>query len=134
VIAATRNLEDRQKYESRRRVANLGQKNLKLEMASETREATFNYSELKEVIALTGFFDGLINQLTIIQDMETAMQYERLSVPERLDQLEGELKVGRIGDPPGLVPMLDKLIQNERIFDYARQHAQQLKSQILVAR
>lgn len=134
IIAATRNLADRQKYESKRKVANLGHKHITLEMGSETREADFNYSELKEVTALTTFFDGLVNQQTFIQEIEAATQYERLSIPERLDQLESELRVGRIGDPPGLVPMLDKLIQNERVLDFAREHAQQMKSQILVSK
>jgi hypothetical protein len=132
VIAATRNLAEREKYESKRRVANLGRKHITLEMASETREAEFNYSDLKEVNALTAFFDGLINQQTIILDLGTAAQYERLSIPERLDMLQNEIKAGRIGDPPGLVPALDKLVQDSRILDYARAHAQQLKSQILV--
>ena len=134
VIAATRNLADRQKYESKRRVANLGRKHITLETASETREAEFNYSELKEVNALTAFFDGLLNQQSIILDLGTASQYERLSIPERLDQLEAEIKAGRIGDPLGLVPTLEKIVQDSRILDYARQHAQQLKSQILVGR
>ena len=66
VIAATHNLADRQKYESKRKVANLGRKHITLEMPSETREADFNYSDLKEVNALTTFFDGLINQQTFI--------------------------------------------------------------------
>jgi len=134
VIAGTRNLADRQKYESKRKVANLGHKHITLEMASETREADFNYSDLKEVNALTMFFDGLINQQTFIQELETATQYERLSIPERLDQLESEIRVGRIGDPPGLIPALDKLIQNERVLDFAREHAQQMKSQILISK
>ena len=134
IIAATRNLEDREKYESKRRVANLGRKHLTLDMASEKREADFNYSDLKEVIALTAFFDGLINQLTIMQDIESAIRYERLSIPERLDHLEDEIKIGRIGDPQGLIPGLDKIILDERILEYARQHAQQMKSQILVSK
>ena len=134
VIEGTRNLADRQKYESKRRVANLGHKHITLEMASEKREADFNYSDLKEVNALTTFFDGLINQLTIVQELEAATQYERLSIPERLDRLETDLKLGRIGDPAGLIPALDKLIANDRVLDYARQHAQQMKSQILVAK
>jgi hypothetical protein len=134
VIAATQNLKDRDKYESRRRVANLGKKYLTLEMPSEKREAAFNYSDLKEVNTLATFFDGLINQITIMQDIEAAARYERLSVPERLDQLENEIKIGRIGDPQGLVPGLDKIIEDQRILEYARQHAQQMKSQILISK
>ena len=134
IIAATQNLKDREKYESKRRVANLGKKYLTLEMPTEKREAEFNYSDLKEVNALSTFFDGMINQITIMQDMQTAARYERLSVPERLDQLENEIKIGRIADPLSLVPGLDKIILDEGILEYARQHAQQMKSQILVAK
>jgi hypothetical protein len=134
IIAATQNLKDREKYESKRRVANLGRKHITLEMASEKREAEFNYSDLKEVNALTAFFDGLINQVTIMQDIEAAARYERLSVPERLEQLENEIKIGRIADPQGLIPALDKIIEDQRILEYARQHAQQMKSQILVSK
>src|SRR5688572_7588314 len=133
-IAATRNLEGREKYETTRRVANLGRKHLTLELPSETRVAEFNYSDLKEVDALARFFDGLINQITLVQDLESAVRYERLSVPDRLDQLEEQIKIGRIGDPHGLVPALDKLILDERILEYARQHAQQMKNQILVSK
>ena len=134
VVAATRNLADREKYESKRKVANLGRKHITLEMGSETREAEFNYSDLKEVNTLTTFFDGLINQQVLISDLEMALQYERLSVPERLDQLEGEIKSGRIADPQSLIPVLDKIVQNERVVDYARNHAQQLKSQVLISK
>jgi hypothetical protein len=131
-IKATRNLSDRDKYESKKKVANLGRKHLVLELASEKRETEFNFSELKEVNALLTFLDGLLNQQTIVADLVLAAQYERLSIPEKLDLLERELKVGRIGDPQGLIPSLDKIIQDQRILAYAREHAQQLK--VLVSR
>lgn len=133
-IAATRNLEDRKKYESKKKVANLGRKHFILEMSSETREAEFNYSDLKEVNALATFLDAFLNQQVLIANMEIAAQYERLSIPERLDELQSQLKIGRIGDPHGLIPILDKLIQNERILEYARDHARQLKDQIIAAK
>lgn len=134
IIAATKNLQDREKYESKRRVANLGRKHITLELPGETRTAEFNYSDIKEVDAMARFFDGLINQITLIQELESAARYERLSVPEKLDHLEGEIKVGRLGDPHGMVPALDKLIQDDRILQYARQHAQELKNQILTSK
>jgi len=133
-IAATRNLEDRQKYESRKKVANLGRKLLTLELPTEKREAEFNYSDLKEVNALASLLDAFLNQQVLISSMEIAAQYERLSIPERLDDLQSQLKFGRIGDPQGLIPVLDKLIQNERILEYARDHARQLKEQIIAAK
>ena len=134
VIAATRNLADRKNYETKKKVANLGRKHITLEMPSETREAEFNYSDYKEVNALAAFFDGLLLQETLSLDMRMAAQYQRLTIPEHLDRLEMELRGGRIADPPGLIPALDRIIDDTRILDYARQHAQKLKSQILTSR
>ena len=132
VIAATNNLENGKNYETKRKVADLGRKHVSLEMSSGTREADFNYSDLKEVNALSAFFDALLNQQTLALDLETAIRYERLSVPQRLDQLEDELKVGRIGDPEGLIPLLDKISEDKQVLDYARQHAQQIKNRVLL--
>jgi hypothetical protein len=130
VIAGTNNLESRQNYESKRKVADLGRKRLTLEMPSGNREADFNYSDLKEVNALATFFDGLLNQQTIALDLDSAIRYERLSVPQRLEQLESELKAGRIGDPGGLIPLLERIAQDQRVLDYAREHAQKLRNRI----
>jgi hypothetical protein len=130
-LAATRNLADAEKYESSKRVANLGMKVLVLDLGSETKEAKYNYSELKDVIALTTLFDALLNQYVMSADIELAARYQRLSIPEYLDELDRQLKAGRFGDPPGLIPVLDGLIVNDRILQYAREHAQELKDRIL---
>ena len=73
-------------------------------MASGRREATFNFSTRKEVIELATFFEGLINQETIGFDIDTALQFERLSIPQRLEHIEKELRANRISDPPRLFP------------------------------
>src|SRR5688572_22788545 len=66
VLNGTKFLADAAKYESNRKVADLGRKVLTLEMPSGRREAQFNYSDLKEVNALAQFFDGLLNQETLV--------------------------------------------------------------------
>jgi hypothetical protein len=132
VIAATNNLADGKNYETRKKVADLGRKHLTLEMPGGPREADYNYSDLKEVNTLTTFFDGLLNQQTLSLDLDTAIRFERLSVPQRLNQLEEELKASRIGDPEGLIPLLDKIAQDQRVLEYARQHAEQIKNRVLL--
>jgi hypothetical protein len=86
---------------------------------------------LKEVNALAVFFDGLLNQQSMVFDIENAIRYERLSVPERLDQMDNEIKSGRIGDPHGLIPLLDRIIQDDRVLQYAREHAQRMKTRVM---
>ena len=131
LVAATRNLEERERYESKRKVANLGRKHITLELTAETREAEFNYSDIKEVNALSTFFDSLINQETLVAGLDTAARYDRLSIPERLEELESQLRIDRLADPKALVPALDRIIQNDQILDYARENALRLKNQIL---
>ena len=130
VLTGTNFLADGKNYESKRKVADLGRKHLILETPSGRREAEFNFSELKEVSALSSFFEGIINQETMTFDLNNAIQYDRLSVPKRLDDLERELKANRIGDPRGLIPVLDKIDQDSRLVNYARSHARRLKEEI----
>jgi hypothetical protein len=131
IIAATDNLEQGDSYESNRRVADLGLKTLVLEMPEGRREAKFNFSTRKEVTDLVTFFDGLINQETLGFDIDTALQFERLSIPQRLDDIENELRANRISDPPRLIPVLEKIEQDERLVNFARTRAGRLKEQIL---
>jgi hypothetical protein len=130
VIAATGNLNGSEKYESGRKVADLGQKRLTLVTPEGTKEATYNFSERKEVTELTSFFEALLNQQTIGFDLDNAIQFDRLSVPKRLDQIENELKSNRIADPEGLVKLLEKIESDQRVMNYARDHAGKIKRQI----
>lgn len=130
VLSGTKYLEKAKTYESKRKVADLGVKHLTLEMPSGRREAEFNYSDLKDVNALVTFFEGLILQETIAIDLGWALQFDRLGIPERLDQLEGVLKQGRIVDPKSMVEMLGMIDRDEHIVNYARAHARELSEKI----
>jgi hypothetical protein len=130
VLAGTKYLEKAASYESKRKVADLGKKYLTLEMASGRREAVFNYSEMKDVNALVTFFEGLIVQEALVIDLAWAMQFDRLGIPERLDQLENILKQGRIVDPKSMLDVLSMVERDEQIVNYARVHARDLAGKI----
>ncbi len=83
---------------------------------------------------LSTFFEGLINQETLDFDIVNAMQFERLSIPKRLEQVENELKSNRIADPERLVPMLEKIESDQQIMNYARSQAAKIKKQIQTAK
>jgi hypothetical protein len=130
VVGATENLNGAESYESKRKVADLGLKRLTLVTPEGTKEATYNFSERKEVAELTAFFEALINQETIGFDLDNAIQFERLSVPKRLDQIENELKSNRIADPDRLILLLEKIEADQRLMNYARNQAGRIKKQI----
>jgi hypothetical protein len=130
LLAATNYLDHPETFESGRKIADLGQKRLTVETPAGKREGSFNYSLRKDIADLSTFFEALINQETISFDLTNAMQYERLSVPKRLEQLETELKANRIADPERLIPVLEKIENNQQIVNYARTQAGKTKKQI----
>src|SRR5206468_8148541 len=105
LLMATNYLDKPETFESGKKIADLGLKRLTIELPSGKREAAFNFSLRKEVTDLSTFFEGLINQETLGFDITNAIQFERLSIPKRLEQVENELRANRISDPDRLIPM-----------------------------
>jgi len=130
LLAGTNYLDHPETFESGKKIADLGAKHLTLETAGGKREATFNYSMRKDVTDLSTFFEGLINQQTLGFDITNAIQFEKLSIPKRLEQIQNELKANRIADPEGLIPMLEKIEADQQIMNYARTQAGKIKKQI----
>jgi len=129
LLSAT-NWDHPETFESGKKIADLGAKQLTLETAAGKREATFNYSLRKDVTELSAFFEGLINQETLGFDLQNAMKFERLSIPKRLEFVQNELKSNRIADPEGLIPLLEKIETDQQIMNYARTQAGKIKKQI----
>ena len=130
MLAATNYLEHPETFESGKKIADLGAKHLTIELPSGKREGTFNFSLRKDVTELSNFFEGLLNQETLEFDITNAMQFERLSIPKRLEQMANELKGNRISDPEGLIPVLEKIEANQQIMNYARSQAGKMKKDI----
>jgi hypothetical protein len=130
LLTATNYLEHPETFESGKKIADLGAKRVSIELPSGKREGTFNFSLRKDITDLSTFFEALINQETIGFDITNAMQFERLSIPKRLEQVENELRSNRIADPQGLIPMLEKIEKDQQIMNYARTQAGKLKKQI----
>jgi hypothetical protein len=130
VLAGTNYLDHPETFESGKKIADLGAKHLTLEMAGGKREGTFNYSLRKDVTELSTFFEGLINQETLVFDVQNAMQFEKLSIPKRLERIETEIKANRVSDPERLVPLLEKIETDQQIMNYARTQAGKIKKEI----
>jgi|ERR1051326_976618 hypothetical protein len=130
VLAGTNYLDHPETFESGKKIADLGAKHVTLDMAGTKREATFNYSLRKDVAELQTFFEGLINQETLVFDLQNAMKFEKLSIPKRLERLETEIKANRISDQERLIPLLDKIETDQQIMNYARTEAGKIKKEI----
>jgi hypothetical protein len=131
VIAGTNNLANPETYESGRKVADLGKKRLTLKTATDTREAEFNFSVIKEVNDLVTFFEAMTNQEAMVFDIENALQFDRLSIPKWVERIENDLKRNAFADPERLVPLLEKIKADSRVMNYTRDLAGKMKEQIL---
>jgi hypothetical protein len=134
LLAATNYLDHPETFESGRKIANLGAKRLTIELPSVKREGTFNFSMRKDITDLSSFFEALLNQETLAFDLSNAMQFERLSIPKRLEQVQNELRSNRIADPERLIPVLDRIEKDQQILNYARTEAGKIKKQIEAAK
>jgi len=129
-VVATNNLDGAESYEAPRKVADLGKKHFTLETRSGKREAEFNFSLRKEVNDLMNFFDGVIHEEMVGFDIDNALQFDRLSIPKKLDAIDNDLKSNRFADPERLIPILDKIQSDQRVMNYARERAVKMKQQI----
>ena len=66
----------------------------------------------------------------LLLDIETALEFDRLGIPGRLDQIERDLGRDRLADAPRLIPMLERIAADARIVNYARTTATRLKEDI----
>ncbi len=130
LLSATNFLEHPETFESGKKIADLGAKRLSIELPSGRREGAFNFSLRKDITDLSAFFEALINQETLGFDIANAIQFERLSIPKRLEQVENELRSNRIADPERLIPMLERIEKDQQIMNYARTEAGKIKKQI----
>jgi hypothetical protein len=130
LLAETDYLAEADSYDSGREVPSLGLKTLKLEGPQGSREAAFYLATPREASELAAFFDRLITQEMLLLDIESALQFDRLGIPERLDQIERDLGRDRLADARRLIPMLERLAADTRVVNYARTTATRLKQEI----
>ncbi len=133
LLRATDNLAEADRYESGRRVANMGTKTIVAEGSWGRREAAFNYSEIEAARELSTFFERMISQEMLVFGLELALEFDRLGVPERLEVIEREADSGRLPDPDRLVPVLERIESASGLVNYAKTMATRLKERLIEA-
>ena len=96
LLRETDYLVEGDRYESERRVANMGTKTMVAEGSWGRREAVFNYSTMDEAADLSTFFERLIVQEMLLFELDVGLQFDRLGIPDHLDLMEREIQSGRL--------------------------------------
>lgn len=119
-------LESDENYQDKKDHSNLGWITLTLKAGERERSAKFNYTPNLDIKQVADIFRALANQQTDIFDIETALQYQPLDVPGKIEVLESDLKLERIAEPQQVLITLQEIAKNDTAPLIARNHAKRI--------
>jgi hypothetical protein len=120
--------------DTKRRIANLGEKTFRFERGGESNEVKFNYTINATATQLLMIFEGLGRQQDHLRILLHRMRYDRLGVNEALLNFESDLNHKIVPEPERLLPALEQLANDSRFVDIARQRARALIQRIRSAK
>ncbi len=116
--------------ESRHKVANLGLKTLTYEAGGQVSRVQFNYTENRTAQQLTDLFEKIGNVEDHIAQLDYAIKYDPLGLPQQLRQIQIEIYEHNLLETELLVPTLQKIASNPRFLHLAQSRAQEILRRI----
>ena len=116
--------------DTKRRIANLGEKTFRFERGSDAGEVKFNYTINAAANQLLMIFEGLTRQQDHIRTLLHRMKYDRLGVNSALLNFESDLDRKILPEPERLLPVLQQIAADSRFVDIARQRSRALIERI----
>ncbi|MCL4523545.1 MAG: hypothetical protein M1451_06495 [Acidobacteria bacterium] len=116
--------------DTKRRIANLGEKTFRYERGNESAEVKFNYTIDATANQLLMIFEGLTRQQDHLRTLLHRMKYDRLGVNNALLNFETDLDRKILPEPERLLPVLQQIAADSRFVDIARQRARALVERI----
>jgi hypothetical protein len=116
-----------------RRVAYLGQKTFRWELGAQAYETQYNYTLDAKASDLQLVFEGLAQQQIDLATLEQRLRYDRLGVHDALRQFEANVNQGKLPEPERFLPVLDRIAEDSRLIEMARQRARLLAAHIRTA-
>ncbi len=113
-----------------RRVAYLGQKTFRWEKGAEAYETQYNYTLDTNASRLQLIFEGLAQQQVDLATLEQKLRYDRLGVNDALRQFEHNVNQRTLPEPERFLPVLDRIAEDTRLIEMARQRARALAARI----
>jgi hypothetical protein len=116
--------------ESRKKVANLGEKTFTYQQGGALNRVVFNYTENRTARDLVDVFEsiGIVEQH--VAALEFEMKYDPLNLSQELLQIQAELRDKTLTDPQILIPTLEKIAHGSRYLHLAQFRAQEIMDQV----
>jgi hypothetical protein len=116
--------------DTKRRIANLGEKTFRFERGSDSGEVKFNYTIDATANQLLMIFEGLSRQQDHLRTLLHRMKYDRLGVNNALMNFETDLNHKILPEPERLLPALQQIANDPRFVEIARQRSRALIERI----
>ncbi len=116
--------------ETKKRVASMGKKTLRYESGEQRDEASFNYSENPDAMALAGLFERISITEQHLINLERTVRFDRLGVVKQLLQIEISMNKKELVEPSQFIPLLERVANNASFMHMARQRANGLLARI----
>jgi hypothetical protein len=126
IYTNTKFLESDENYQDKKDHSNIGWVTLTVTAGERQRSARFNYTPNPEIKEVADIFRALANQQMDLFDIETALQYQPLDVPGKLEALETDLRLERIAEPLQVLSALRDIMKNDTAPLIARNHAKRI--------
>jgi hypothetical protein len=115
---------------SHHKVANLGMKTLIYQDGNEINKVEFNYTENHTAQQLTDILEKIANVEDRISQLEYAMKYDHLSLPQVLGQIQDGMDDQLFTETELMIPTLEKISTNPRFMHLAQLRAREIMQRI----
>ena len=110
-------------------IADTGTKTLTFTSSEGTASCVYNYTEDKNVTAITSFFEGVAATLDEGRKLETDHRYDRLALDAEMDYLVAAAKNGTAVEFGAIAPTLRAIADDPQVLERVRKRAVNLLAQ-----
>jgi hypothetical protein len=114
------------KIDSKKKVASTGTKILIYHDGAQENKATFNYSSVSSVQALTQLFQGLSSTLEFGRRLQYYYRHQKLGLNEQLTNMEDAQAGKQLGDITPVLPILNEIAKDPTVINVARSRAMRI--------
>jgi hypothetical protein len=107
-------------------IAKTGVKILRYAGNGHEAECTYNYSDDERVNEATSTFEAIAETMLYGDRLAAKLRFDRLGLDMELDGLQSAVSEGRALEVENIAPVLQSLVEDERVMDRVRRKAQQL--------
>ena len=116
--------------DSHHRVADMGLKILTYQDTREINKVQFNYSENRSAQQLADIFEKISNVEERIAQLDYAMKYDHLNLPQVLRQVQYGIENNYFVEAPLMIPTLEKISADSHYLHLAQSRAREIEQRI----